>query len=160
MIERINKHWNVIMIIILVSTITYILYIFIFGGLAMDKGVGKLHYSNSLKETEKEKTLINKYLVYDINGKEISNAWLEYARSYNIFNNKKIEQNKISLRITTVKEFEGIKDSYLEAFFKDKKLTAFEDKGIICVVGLEKTMDTIILKPNREKVFYIVANKH
>ncbi|WP_126653286.1 hypothetical protein [Chryseobacterium aureum] len=159
MIERINKYWNVIMTIILVSTITYILYIFIFGGLAMDKGVGKLHYSNSLKETEKEKTLINKYFVYDVNGKEINNTWLEYARSYNVFNNKKIERDKISLRIATVKEFEGIKDGYCEAFYKDKKLTAFEDKGIICVVGIEKTMDTIILKPNREKVFYVVLDK-
>ncbi|SEH34690.1 hypothetical protein [Chryseobacterium culicis] len=142
----------------MLASFSALLY-FIIGAVAMDKGVGKLHYSNSLKEAEKEKTLINKYFVYDVNGKETSNAWLEYARSYNVFNNKKIKQNKISLRITTVKEFEGIKDVYWEAFFKNKKLTAFEDKGIISGVGVEKTMDTIILKPNREKVFYVVLDK-
>ncbi len=154
----IKKQYNYLVIIALIASFSALLY-FIIGAVAMDKGIGKLHYSNSLKETEKEKTLINKYFVYDINGKEISNAWLEYARSYDVFNNKKIEQDKISLRITTVKEFEGIEDVYWEAFFKNKKLTAFEEKGIIIFVVIEKTMDNILLKPNKEESFYIIVDK-
>ncbi|AZB23533.1 hypothetical protein EG339_02275 [Chryseobacterium bernardetii] len=121
----------------------------------MDKGVGKFHYSNSLQEAEKEKTLIVKYLVFNKNGNKISNAWLEYARSYNIFDKKKIEKDKVLLSITDAKEFK-INDLYLEAFFKDKKLTVFEDKGIISVVRVDKNMDTIKLKPNKDETFYVV----
>ncbi|WP_419494263.1 hypothetical protein [Chryseobacterium bernardetii] len=142
---------SIIILIALFSIITY----FIIGGIAMDKGVGKFHYSNSLQEAEKEKTLIVKYLVFNKNGNKISNAWLEYARSYNIFDKKKIEKDKVLLSITDAKEFK-INDLYLEAFFKDKKLTVFEDKGIINVVRVDKNMDTIKLKPNKDETFYIV----
>lgn len=124
----------------------------------MDKGVGKFHYSNSLKEAEKEKTLINKYLVYDANKNQISDAWLEYARNYNIFDSKKIVKDKIVLSLNK-KDFDNIKDIYWQAFFENKKLTAFENKGIISVVGVHKCMDTLILKPNREKTFYIIKYK-
>ncbi|MFC4380212.1 hypothetical protein [Chryseobacterium bernardetii] len=141
-------------IIILIALFSIIIY-FIIGGIAMDKGVGKFHYSNSLQEAEKEKTLIVKYLVFNKNGNKISNAWLEYARSYNIFDKKKIEKDKVLLSITDAKEFK-INDLYLEAFFKDKKLTVFEDKGIISVVRVDKNMDTIKLKPNKDETFYVV----
>lgn len=158
MIEKINKYWNIIMIMVVPFVILYFVYFLVTGGIAMDKGVGKFHYSNSLKEAEKEKTLIVKYLVFDANGKQISNAWLEYARSYNIFDKKKIEKDKVSLSVADAKEFEEIKDIYWEAFFKDKKLTAFEEKGIISVVGVDKNMDTIKLKPNKDETFYIVKD--
>ncbi len=150
----IRKKYNYLSIIILIALFSIITY-FIIGGIAMDKGVGKFHYSNSLQEAEKEKTLIVKYLVFNKNGNKISNAWLEYARSYNIFDKKKIEKDKVLLSITDAKEFK-INDLYLEAFFKDKKLTVFEDKGIINVVRVDKNMDTIKLKPNKDETFYIV----
>ncbi|UZT99392.1 hypothetical protein ODZ84_07465 [Chryseobacterium fluminis] len=54
MIEKINKYWNIMMILILIFIIIYIFSVFIFGGLAMDKGVGKYHYSKSLEEAKKE----------------------------------------------------------------------------------------------------------
>ena len=154
----IKKNYNYLSILILIALFSIIIY-FVIGGIAMDKRVGKFHYSNSIQQAEKEKTLIVKYFVFDYNGKQISNAWLEYARSYNIFDKKKIEKDKISLRLVKVKEFEEIKDVYWEAFFRDKKLTAFEDKGIISVVGLDKNMDTIKLKPNKDEIFYIVRLK-
>ncbi len=150
----IRKKYNYLSIIILIALFSIIIY-FIIGGIAMDKGVGKFHYSNSLQEAEKEKTLIVKYLVFNKNGNKISNAWLEYARSYNIFDKKKIEKDKVLLSITDAKEFK-INDLYLEAFFKDKKLTVFEDKGIISVVRVDKNMDTIKLKPNKDETFYVV----
>jgi len=124
----------------------------------MDKGVGKFHYSNSLKEAEKEKTLINKYLVYDANKNQISDAWLEYARNYNIFDSKKIVKDKIVLSLNK-KDLDNIKYTCWQAFFENKKLSAFEDKGIISVVGVHKVMDTVILKPNSEKTFYIIKYK-
>ena len=64
----IKKQYNYLVIIALIASFSALLY-FIIGAVAIDKGIGKLHYSNSLKETEKEKTLINKYFVYHINGK-------------------------------------------------------------------------------------------
>lgn len=151
----IKRNYNYLTIIILIVLFSIIIN-FVIGGIAMDKGVGKFHYSNSLQEAEKEKTLIVKYFVFDANRKQISTAWLEYARSYNIFDKKKIENDKVSLSIADAKEFEEIKDIYWEAFFKNKKLTAFEDKGIISVVGVDKNMDTIKLKPNKDETFYIV----
>lgn len=153
----IKKNYNYLRIIILIILFSIIIY-FVIGGIAMDKGVGKFHYSNSLQEAEKEKTIINKYSVYDSSQKNLSNAWFEYARSYNIFDNKKIEKDKTLLNVKGVKEFEKVKDVYWEAFSKDKKLTAFEEKGIISVVGVDKSMDTIILKPNKEETFYIVKD--
>lgn len=151
----IKRNYNYLTIIILIVLFSIIIN-FVIGGIAMDNGVGKFHYSNSLQEAEKEKTLIVKYFVFDVNRKQISTAWLEYARSYNIFDKKKIENDKVSLSIADAKEFEEIKDIYWEAFFKNKKLTAFEDKGIISVVGVDKNMDTIKLKPNKDETFYIV----
>lgn len=144
-------------ILILIILFSVILY-FIIGGLAMDKGIGKLHYSNSLQEAEKEKTIISKYIVSNVKGKQINKAWLEYARSYDIFDNKKIEKDKISLRVPDTKEFGKIEDIYWEAFFKSKRLTIFEDKGIISVVEIDKNMDTIIIRPNKDEVFYIVKD--
>lgn len=126
--------------------------------LNMTYNVDPFKYSTNIDEAEKENTLISKYLVYDMNKKKISNAWLEYARSYNIFDKKKIEKDRILLSVKDVKEFEEIKDVYWEAFFKNKKLTAFEDKGIISVVGVDKNMDTIKLKPNKDETFYIVKD--
>ena len=158
MIERINKYWNFLMIIVILLVILYFIYFLVTGGIAMDKGVGKLHYSRSLEESEKEKTLINKYIVSDTHGKQISDAWLEYARSYNIFDNKKIEKDRILLNIKEAKKLNEINDVYWEAFFKDKKLTAFENKGIISVVGVDKNMDTIKLKPNKDETFYIIKD--
>lgn len=145
---------KILIIISLLLLIGIISYLSI-GFISMDKGVGKFHYSKSLEEAEKENTLISKYLVYDTNKKKISNAWLEYATSYNIFDKKKIETDRILL---SAKEFEEIKYIYWEAFFKNKKLTAFEDKGIISVVGVDKNMDTIIIKPNKNETFYIVKD--
>lgn len=151
----IKKNYNYLSVIILIALVSIILY-FVIGGIAMDKGIGKFHYSNSLQEAEKEKTLIGKYLVSDANGKQISRAWLEYARSYNIFDKKKIEKDRILLSVKSAKEFEEIKVVYWEVFFKNKKLTAFEDKGIIGIVGVNKNMDTITLKPNKDEIFYII----
>ncbi|GEM_PF-1638768 len=157
MIEKINKYWNIMMILILI--IIYIFSVFIFGGLAMDKGVGKYHYSKSLEEAKKENTLITKYLVYNTHKKQISNAWLEYARSYNIFNKKKIQKDRVFLGIKDIKELDKTKDVYWKAFFKDKKLTVVEDKGIISIIGVDTNMDTIILELNKEDFFYIVAER-
>lgn len=64
----IKKSYNYFTIIILLTSSSALLY-FIIGAIAMDKGIGIIKFSNSLKETEKEKTLINKYFVYHINGK-------------------------------------------------------------------------------------------
>ncbi|SDI56494.1 hypothetical protein [Chryseobacterium jejuense] len=153
----IKRNYNYLAILILIILFSVILY-FIIGGLAMDKGIGKLHYSNSLQEAEKEKTIISKYIVSNVKGKQINKAWLEYARSYDIFDNKKIEKDKISLRVPDTKEFGKIEDIYWEAFFKSKRLTIFEDKGIISVVEIDKNMDTIIIRPNKDEVFYIVKD--
>jgi hypothetical protein len=120
----------------------------------MDKGVGKFHYSYSSQEAKKEKTLIAKYKVFDVDGKQITTAWLEYARSYNIINSKKIEEN--NFKHSRCKRIWKINDLFWEAFVKNKKLTAFEDKGIVKIVGADKNMDTIILKPNKNDFFYII----
>lgn len=147
-----------LIIIVLLLLIGIILYLSI-GFISMDNEVGRFYYSKSLEEAEKEKSIINKYFVYDTNKKQISDAWLEYARSHDIFNNEKIETDKILLNIKNVKEFEEIKDVYWEAFFKNKKLTAFEDNEIISVVGVDKSMDTIIIKPNKNETFYVIKTR-
>ncbi|MCL1666560.1 DUF4110 domain-containing protein [Elizabethkingia ursingii] len=159
MIKIISKYWNVFIIIIILFVISYFVCFLATGGVNMDKGIGKLHYSKSLQEAKNEKTLIGKYFVYDVNRKQISEAWLEYARTYNNSDIKKIEKGKMLLSVKEVKAFEEIKDVYWEAFFRNKKLTALEDKGIINVIGVDKNMDTIILKPNKDSYYYIMAEK-
>lgn len=146
------NYWQTMILVVLSSIIAY----YIIGGIAMDKGVGKLHYSSTLKETISQKTVINTYIVLDANEHQVSEAWLEYARSYNIFDRKKIEKDKVLLSIANVREFEEIENIYWEAFFKNKKLTAFQDKGIISVIGVNEKMDTIQLKSDKSDIFYIV----
>lgn len=146
------KRYNFLFLLVFLLLIGIILYCLF----NMTYNVAPFRYSINVEEAKKEKTLINQYFAYDTNGKKISNAWLEYARSHDIFNNDKIETDKTLLNIKKVKEFDEIKDIYWEAFFKNKKLTAFEDKGIISVVGVDRNMDTIILKSNKDETFYIV----
>lgn len=155
MIEKISKKWNLIMIIIAIIATTYFIHFFVTGGVAMDKGVGKLHYSKSVQEAEKEMTLIKKYHVFRYNHMPITNAWLEYAKSYDISHNMKIEKNKVLLILENVKELDEIKNIDCEAYFKNKKLTVFEDNGMINIIGVDKNMDTIILKSNKKDIFYI-----
>lgn len=146
------SYWQIMILVIL----SLIIGDFIIGGMSMDKGVGKFRYSYSLGEAMNQKTIINTYIVLDENRKQISEAWLEYARSYNIFDRKKIEKDKVLLSIANVKEFEEIENIYWEAFFKNKKLTAFQDKEIISVIGVNEKMDTIKLKSDKSGIFYIV----
>lgn len=100
------NYWQTMILVVLSSIIAY----YIIGGIAMDKGVGKLHYSSTLKETISQKTVINTYIVLDANEHQVSEAWVEYARSYNIFDRKKIEKDKVLLSIANLKEFEEIEN--------------------------------------------------
>lgn len=159
MIKKISKYWNVFLIIIILIIIMYFIYFFIIGGIAMDKGVGQFHYSTSLQEAKKENTIIKKYYLTNSNHKIISNGWLEYARTYDISHTKTIEKDRILLTVKQTKEFDEIKNVYWEAFFKNQKLTSFEGKGIISIVGVDKNMDTIILKANKNDFFYIISEK-
>lgn len=154
MMKNLKRYLTIVMILLLICIALYIIYFFTFEAVAMDKGIGKLHYSNSLRTAEKEQTVIKKYIVYDSNKKKISNAWLEYARSYNVFDEKKIEKDETSLSVQNEKKIDNI--IHWEAFFRDKKLTVFKDKNILRITDADKNMDTIKLKSN-ENVCYIIS---
>lgn len=157
MLERINKHLNVVMMIIVGSAIIFILYVFMLEVLTVDKRVGRYRFSNSREEAKRDKTFISDYLIYDNDEKNIMKAWLEYGKTNDIYKNIVIDKKSIAIRFNVNEsQIEDSSDIYWEAFFKNKKLTAFEDKGIISVIGVEEYMDTIIIKPNKDEFFYIV----
>lgn len=136
----------------IILLLLYALYLFI-GFISMDRGIGKLHYSKSIEEAIEKKTIIKKYTVYDFKGNYIGYAWLEYARSYDIFNKETIEKNNILFSMdNSIK----IKDYDLEAFFREKPLIIFTDKNIISIIGIDENMDTIRIKRSNNVEYMII----
>lgn len=144
------------MIVLLVSG-GYIVKFLFFDGKMMDRGVGMYKFSKSLNESKEMKTFISKYCIYNKENQVENHGWLEYCRMYDI--HSKIIIDKTCLLI--VMDSDNIKLNnnmkyYWEAFYKDKKLTAFEDKGFIKIIGVDSNMDTIILKQNKKDIYYLV----
>lgn len=98
MFERINKHLNVVMMIIVGSAIIFILYVFMLEALTVDKGVGRYRFSNSREEAKRDKTFISDYLIYDNDEKNIMKAWLEYGKTNDIYKNIVIDKKMIAIR--------------------------------------------------------------
>lgn len=122
------------------------------------KSKSPTYYSSDKLEAIKNGSFICSYHLTNNNKLRVSDGILVYGMKKGLLFDK-IQKNKMKLSIrftSSLKNNIYSKDVYWEASYKGKKITTFEDKEVIGLVGLDKNMDTIILKPNKEDTFYII----
>lgn len=139
--------------------IVLILLVFVF--ISLMKTKSPFYYSTNKLEAVKNESLISTYLLKNYDNIALSDGILTYAiKKGIIFDKIQLDRTQLSIKLTPrLKNDIDNKDIYWEAFFKGKKLTAFEDKGFIKIIGIDKNMDTIILKPNMNEAFYVIKDK-
>lgn len=156
-----NKHkvMKLLFKLLFVFIIVLIFLVFIF--ISLMKTKSPFYYSTNKLEAVKNESLISTYHLKNYDNIALSNGILTYAiKKGIIFDKIQLDRTQLSIKlIPRLKNDIDNKDIYWEAFFKGKKITAFEDKGFIKIIGVDKNMDTIILKSNMNEVFYIEKDK-
>lgn len=146
-----------IVYIIIFFIVAVLVYLFI-GFISMDKNVGKIEYSDTLREAREENTLINEYLIYDERRNLIDTAWSEYGRTYNVFNVKKIEKNKQLLLINDRNIVTEKNNKLIKSEYKGKNLYPLYLKNNIIALTLNEEVDTLLLEYDTMK-FNLIINR-